>query len=144
MSGGLVLVLIKQMEMLLSVAGWCLASDVVSKENYASIVEKLFSGQHNHVVDLVFCISNVAVTCTVEEELTRMDYLVFLRCNNLYEVIDTEMSYASARAEAEVCHLLGSLSSCTRILLASVFHFLISLVLVVGLTSFVLMDLCSV
>ena len=112
-SGELVLVLIKQMEMILSVAGWCLASGVISEEKYASIVEKLFSDQHNDVVDLIFCISDVAVTCAVQEDLTRTDYLVFLRCHNLYEVIDIEMSYASARAEAEVRYLLALASVVT-------------------------------
>ena len=100
------MVLIKQMEMLLSVSGWCLASGVISEDKYASIVEKLFSDQHNGLVDLVYCISDVAVTCTVEEDLTETDILVFVRCTNLCEVIYIEMSYASARAEAEVCHLV--------------------------------------
>ena len=98
--------------MLLSVAEWCLVSGVISEEKYASIVEKLFSDQHNRLVDLVYCISDVAVTCTVEEDLTETDILVFVRCTNLCEVIYIEMSYASARAEAEaeaeVCHFVES------------------------------------
>lgn len=87
-NGGLVLVLINEMEKVLSVAGWCLASGVVSKEQYASIVEKIFSDKIADISDLVFCISDVAVTCVVEEDLTEKDELVFLKCQNLYEIID--------------------------------------------------------
>ena len=98
-SGELVVVFMKQMEKVLSVAGWCLASGVVSKEQYGSIVEKIFSDQHSGPVNLVYCISDVAVTCVVEEDLTRTDELVFLKCHNLFEVIDIELSSASARFE---------------------------------------------
>eukprot|EP00984_Skeletonema_dohrnii_P009580 scaffold3660_cov129-Skeletonema_dohrnii-CCMP3373.AAC.14 len=87
-NGGLVLVLINEMEKVLSVAGWCLASGVVSKEQYASIVEQIFSDKIADISDLVFCISDVAVTCVVEEDLTEKDELVFLKCQNLYEIID--------------------------------------------------------
>eukprot|EP00984_Skeletonema_dohrnii_P022210 scaffold11331_cov82-Skeletonema_dohrnii-CCMP3373.AAC.1 len=86
--GGLVLVLIDKMEKVLSVAGWCLASGVISNEQYASIVQRIFSEHCGDISDLVFCISDLAVTCVVAEDLKLEDELVFLKCENLYEIID--------------------------------------------------------
>eukprot|EP00984_Skeletonema_dohrnii_P019707 scaffold9477_cov84-Skeletonema_dohrnii-CCMP3373.AAC.2 len=75
------------MEKVLSVAGWCLASGVISNEQYASIVQRIFSEHFVDTSDLVFCISDLAVTCVVAEDLELEDELVFLKCENLYEII---------------------------------------------------------
>ena len=84
---GLVLVLIDKMEKVLGVAGWCLASGRISDEEYASIVQKLFSERFTDISDLVVCISDTATTCKVQEDVTRQDELVYLKCENLYEII---------------------------------------------------------